>query len=266
MRKGLFLIILLLLYPLVSHFCVDKTDGFTLNYIQPTITCECQIDTSLPDLSIFKQKFYYLGCGGQSYVFLSNDGQFVLKFIKNYLYFPLPIFNNFSFFHKKKNKMVRDLKSYKIAFEELSHESGLIYFHLGKTTHLLPEITISDKLGIEHKITLNEKHFILQKKADLLYPHLNALMNLGDLDGAKKAISSLLILLKTRLNKGIYDEDAKLHRNCGFIGNKALFIDIGRFCKSSKTQTLTEMTERLKLWLQNNYPELGVYLENEINR
>jgi hypothetical protein len=266
MKRVLPLILLLSLYPSLSRFCTDKTGGFTINQITATLPYNTAWESNvpLPDLKIFEQKFHYLNHGGQSYVFLSEDGQFVLKLVKNYLYFPLSFIESLPLVNKKKSKMMRDFTSYKLAFEELANESGLIYLHLNPTKNLLPKVTLFDKLGIEHVISLDGTLFILQKKADLLYPHLNALMKVGDIDGAKSALSSLLTLLKIRLEKGIYDEDAKLHRNCGFIDNKALFIDVGRFCKSSKTQSFEEMTKRLNLWLEENYPELASYVKNEI--
>lgn len=266
----LVLLFFYLCYQGLSYFCKSKTGGFSLNKITSDLCFnpDWEINAPLPDFHIFEQKFYYLGSGGQAFAFVSSDGKYVLKFFQSYARFPRKLVKDWPLFSKKwkkeKEKTERDFKSYQLAFQELSEESALLYLHLNPTKNLIPAVIICDPLGIEHKVLLDEKQFALQMKAEPLYPYLSDLLQFKNKEKVKKALSSLLSLLKTRLKKRIYDEDAKLHRNCGFFEDRAIFIDIGRFCRSSKTQTLEDMTERLKLWLKENDPEIEKFLTDEI--
>lgn len=203
----------------------------------------------LPD--VFEQRFVYLAAGGQCFAFLSEDGKYVLKFFKH----PL-------------KKLNRDYSSYKLAMEKLPEETGLLFVHLNKTKNLEKKARIVDKLGIEHRVDLDRHDFILQKRAVMTYPHLLHLVQANDLEGAKEAIDSICALILNRCQKGIHDDDAKIHRNCGFIDNQAVIIDVGRFRPDvrrldPKVQSadLIRCTEKLKAYLEEISPELALYLE-----
>lgn len=251
-----FLFFSLVFYKLGSRFCEEKTSGFTICKISSPISYKEYWNSPPPQFSsrIFDQKYTFLGSGGQSFAFVSEDGNSVLKFLK--CPFRLSL--------KKRERLERDYKSYQLAFEELKEESGLIYLHLTKSPATHKTVVLVDRLGIEHRIVLDEMAFILQRKAELIYPYIERLMQQGDLEGAKTALHSLIQLLDGRCKKRIFDEDAKIHRNCGFIDKKAVFIDIGRFKKSEKAQSLEKMTSRLRNWLLQNYPELIDSLDHEI--
>jgi hypothetical protein len=255
-KVSLFLLFALAFYKLGERFCEEKTAGFTISKISFSLPYDARWETTLPEFSsgLLDQKYTFLGSGGQSFAFVSEDGKNVLKFLK----YP------FRLSTKKKERLERDYKSYQLAFEELKEESGLIYLHLTHSPATHKTVTLIDRLGIEHRVILDEKAFILQHKAELLYPYIEQLMQKGDLEGAKAALHSLVHLLDRRCKKGIFDEDAKIHRNCGFINGKAIFIDIGRFKKSEKTQSLEKITNRFRNWLLQNYPELVDLLDYEI--
>ena len=75
----------LLLFFGVERLCHRATDGFALVNIYSPKGSDHGLQTDFP-LSIsnvnLDQPFYYLNSGSQSYVFLSNDGQTILKFFK----------------------------------------------------------------------------------------------------------------------------------------------------------------------------------------
>lgn len=198
---------------------------------------------------IFDQKFYYLGSGGQCWVFASEDGQYVLKFFK--------------FHRRKKDKLQRDFKSYQIAYETLKQETGLVYLHLDKTESLGLTAKVIDKIAIEHPIDLDAHAFIVQKKAVLVFDYIRSLMDQGKQDEAKGALFKLCQLLEERCKKGIGDEDPRLHRNIGFVDGMPIFIDTGRFKNDPSRmdpaiyqKDLKKITHRLRQWLLNEYPEL----------
>jgi hypothetical protein len=264
----------------VQKFCLEQTDGFTIAKISSNLPFEKKWETDpLSEaehremLQILDQKFTYLASGGQCYAFVSADGQSVLKFFKHHMRLPCgwrP--ESAKKLQKKKNKLERDFNSYKLAFEELREETGLLYIHLNKTDHLKQTVTIVDKLGIEHRLDLDRTEFVLQKRADLVYPHLQDLMQKGDTAGAKQVVDALLEVITARCQKGIFDEDARIHRNFGLIADKAVIIDVGRFKKdSTRTQPdvyhkdLETITKRLKTWLDEDYPLLSLYLEKRLD-
>ena len=62
-----------------------------------------------------------------------------------------------------------DFDSYKIAYENLKDETGLIYLHLNKTDFLKQKMIIIDKIGIYHEIDLDSMEFLIQKGRAYLF-------------------------------------------------------------------------------------------------
>lgn len=269
----------------LSFFCERCTEGFTLSRLDAVLPNDPQWELSSPaleDEALFqealKQSFHYLGRGGQCFAFASEDGKYVMKFINNHwrrpqqwwLSLPWPSSLKKSF-AKPLNRIVhkrnRDFCSYRLSFEELKRESGLICVHLNKTDHFCKKIKIIDKLCIAHLVDLDATPFILQKRAQKIYPYIEEKMKKGDLMGASQAISQVLELIVKRCQKGVFDEDPKLHANIGLLQeggqSRPIFIDIGRF-KRDPTRQLPEvyhkdleaLTQRFRAWLQENYPSL----------
>ncbi len=164
----------------IEKFCIHQTDGFTLLKIRSTLMAnpKWEIAETFPqEISpLLSQKFLYLDSGGQCYAFASEDGKVVIKFFKHHLrrlpwliaHIPLP--SKYAALREKQkikrlSKLDRDFTSYKIAYERLREESGLLYLHLNKTKHLNLYVTIVDKLGIAHYLDLNDLEFIVQYNA-----------------------------------------------------------------------------------------------------
>jgi hypothetical protein len=277
------------LYYLAASFCERKTDGFSIARIHSDLSFNPDWDT--PPLSAEKQeelevvlsrKFHYLSCGGQCFAFCSEDGQYVIKFFKHKIRKPYSYFLNVSLpgildeWRKRKlnkvlSKLKRDFTSYKIAYEELQEETGLLYVHLNKGTTLGSSVSIIDKIGIEHQIALDRIEFVVQRRAQLIYSHLEDLMARGDFEGAKQALRRILSLIVSRCKKGIFDEDPRIHRNFGFLGVKPIFIDVGRFvrdpCRKNPAiykSDLVAITKRFRIWLKESQPELVATLDEEL--
>lgn len=269
----------------IERFCHHKTAGFTVWRVSSDLPFNSQWEViPSPEETeatkhILDQSFSYLGRGAQSYAFLSEDGQYVLKFFQYYRMRP-PIWAPLvpSSFSKEKvarrtSLLHQDFDSYKIAFENLKVETGLVYLHLNKTNHFLNKKTkIIDRLGIVHTIDMDQMEFLLQKKADLAYPTIKKLMS-EDEEKAKQAIDNLLELIITRCHKGIFDKDADLSTNFGFCQEKAVQIDAGRF-RWDSTRTQYEVTKAdllhsagpFKKWLiENQFNTLADHLDEKIN-
>ena len=206
------------------------------------------------ELQILNQPYTFLDKGAQSFVFASQDGNYVIKFFRHH-------------HMKKQGKLDKDFNSYKLAFNHLKQETGLLFLHLNKTTHLNQTLDLVDKLGIHHKIPLDQFEFLVQKRAQLVYPALQTFMQQGETDNAKEALTNLVHFLVHRSKLGIFDKDPDLNSNFGLIGTEVVQIDIGRF-KHQKPQLnkdeIIRITDNLHQWLMVNYPELDIHLKNQI--
>jgi len=120
------------------------TDGFRLDKIKTTLIekrDKKNVSNEIND--ILDQKFRYLSKGCQTYVFESEDKNYVIKFVRYHRY-TIPMWLNISSFatdYKNirlyyKSKLLNDsLNSYRIANEHLKDETATIYVHLQKTRY-----------------------------------------------------------------------------------------------------------------------------------
>ena len=225
---------------------------------------------------ILNQKFTYYSKGSQSYVFISEDKKFILKFLKQeklrpkswLAYIPL----SFNPYHQdylfKKEKCRSTFSACKTAFLELKKESGLLYVHLNNSRDLNKKVTIFDKNGKVHIIDIDKTCFYVQKRAQLIYSRISELMHCNDIDGAKKIISSVFSLIDFLGKKGVFDNDPILRKNFGLIDDVAVQIDIGKLqIDPLRQQTLAykeevgSITNSFKIWLEKNYPLLSEHFE-----
>lgn len=265
------------------------SDGFSVSKIQNTfpVTSEWQLPEPTAKekkqlAAICSQNFHYLGKGSQVYAFISEDKQYVLKLFKCYhlkpvdwiAKLPLPAMLKESrdqALDKRYKKITSTLQSYKIASTYLKDECGLVQVQILPCKSIAQEVTLHDKLGRKHTIALGEVGFILQKKADLIYPKLAHWIETKDLESAKNAIRSMVAIIVQRSKKGIQDSDPDLHKNAGLIGTTCVLIDLGSLHLNPQAKTqevynqdLLKITNRLKEWLDKQSPELSLFLQNEV--
>ena len=282
------LLLTLLACIMVKQFCYKKTDGFALYKVLSTLPYNpawevtAQHTHGLDDA--LSQPFHYLAKGAQSYVFQSEDGKYVIKFFRLYhlrppvwltaLNFPLPLQTyKLGKMIEKWDELDKDFQSYRIAYEEMKEETGLLYLHLNKTSHLKKTLTLYDKIGVVYHLDLDRMEFLVQKRADLVYPAIDALAKREGAEAAKEAITSLVNLLVSRSEKGIFDKDPDLNTNFGFIGTTPVQIDIGRFRRQTaardpeeKRNEIIRITDNFRQWLDANHPSLSEHLLGEIQK
>ncbi len=265
-----------LTYSGLHVFSLGLADHFTLSQIKG------ELPTSSHTLSvnrmIFQQDYFYLGKGSQSYVFESDDHQWVIKFFRLNRY-RTPLLNGLPPFLEEiqKNKaMAKQEKqeelflSCRIAYKKLRQESGLVYLHLEKTNHLKQKLLIHDRLARPYVINLDEYAFLVQKKAEPLYSYLTRLMKQGDQEGVQEALGRMSNLLLKRFHKGVADHDPVIEKNAGFIDGEAIFMDTGQFYLSEslkEPQVYKKEGERvvrkLRRWLSQKDPcHAEIYLES----
>ncbi len=158
--------------------------------------------------------------GGQSYVFVSEDGTRVLKFFKDQ---PRPWLKLTSYQALKNKKLHRTLLGYTLMQERCPEVSGIVSLHTEPSTSI--PATLIDRLGNQHTIDLDSYLFVLQKKAELLEPPQNS----TEKEHLLQEISSLL---QTLASHHLTDHDPRLHLNLGRIGSKLVLIDPGKIAES----------------------------------
>lgn len=270
-------------YCLASSVCEPLTDNFSVARIHSDLPYNPAWETAplseekMQELdSALQATFHYLGCGGQCFAFASDDGKYVIKFFKHRIRKPYSYFLNTPLAKRKLEKAVfklnRDFTSYKIAYEELREETRVLYIHLNKGTALNRSVAIVDKLGIRHTIPLDDIEFVVQARAQLAYDHIDELMERGDIEAARGALRGILDVIASRCKKGIFDEDPSIHRNLGFIADKPIFIDVGRFVHDQRRMEpavyladLGIVTKRFRSDLQDTHPELVSLLDEELH-
>lgn len=271
-----------------QRFCHRQTDGFALSKIRSTL--EYNPAWEVPPLEVgeraevkrvFEQKFTYLAKGAQCHVFVSDDGEWVLKFFRYNHLTPSVWLTHLPSFcdpwrakrvEKKWSKLSKDFSSYQIAYTELKEQTGIFFLHLNKTKDLKQRVTIVDRLHIEHVLEMDEMEFILQRRAALVYPSIEQWMAKGNVGAAKEALSDLVGVLNLRFEKGLFDKDPDLNTNFGFIGARAVQIDVGRFKRewrpedtTGKKNDIYRITDNLKQFLDQRYPQLSEHLQKEIS-
>lgn len=269
---------------LLYLLCLSQTDGFSLRKIHSNLPYHPEWETPSASIDhLLDQPFYYLSHGAQVYAFVSKDGQAVLKFYRHNrathplkaLHFLLPPFvkNRMNqTIIKREAKRIKDFTSYKLAAEKLSHETGLLYAHLNKSQNLKKKLTLFDKIGVRHIIDLDQFEFLLQKKADLLYPTLDKWIAQGSYEKAEKSLLALLSLLRHRCDKGIFDKDPDLRTNFGFVDEIPIQLDIGRFKEDAMEKDpeiqkaeLIRITDQLCDWLDEKSPQLSARIRRELS-
>ncbi len=282
-----FILVVLISYGL-GRLYFYTTAGFTLGNIHSDLKHHIQWDTREPTeeetlkfQESIGQPYYYLGKGCQSYVFLSQDGKYVVKFFKFQRVRPQNWINFFTFIPsvkeyqndkiKEKEKKLNNLfLSCKVAFDDLKNETGIVYVHLNKTDHLHHLLTVYDKLGLKHQLDLDRLEFVVQQRANMFADTIDDLMLDGQVEQAKLLIDRLLIMVLSEYHNGYADNDHALMQNTGVLNGNPIHIDVGQLIYNETVcdpavyhqELLNKMTQARK-WL-GRYPELLDHLNNRL--
>lgn len=201
-------------------------------------------------LSLLNQPFYYLDRGSQSYVFASQDGQYVLKFFR------------YHYKHKNWREIVsRMLQAARIAYLFAKEETGLIYAHLNQTRGQLPVLKVKDPLCRSLSLPLDDYRFVLQKRG---IPFEEGIVK-GPIE---PRIDAFLSVLQSRIGKGIGNTDPNISRNFGFLEGAALEFDFGNYAMSPdlvledhRQAEMKRYVDKLRSWLSRHAPEGVAYLD-----
>lgn len=262
-------------------FWLDKAafkqnDRFNVRHIFPNAQdCEIWAPPMNAEIkAILKQKFTYLARGMHAFAFLSEDGRYVLKFHRYPSHMRIFSWLNHPFSKSsEKRRKVRahdlekwqyHLRSYQNSFSNLKEETGILY--AGARIPGTETVTLVDKEGGVYQVFLGQTTFILQHRADLIYPSLDH----ENEEMQQKIISAIIELMVTCCKKGFVDEDPILRKNYGLLRRgdqiRAIHIDVGDMVhvESAKSPEVyipyvKEMTASLRKRIERDYPHLLPY-------
>ncbi len=280
-RKRMTIVLWLgLLFGLVSFTVVRiyflLTDDFRLAHLayevpdSPEQKIPFSSNPHLLDALLQKEPYTYIGKGAQSYVFLSPDQQHVLKCFKFKHLRPahwssiLSFTSLFKEFReeaeaRRQKKLSRLFKGYRLAYETIPEESGLLFLQLSPS-HQRQLIIIKDKLGFSRELDLGEVCFIIQKKGETLASTLNRLLAASQVEEAEKRIEQILSLYHKEHALGVYDSDRNLLNNVGFAGDALLHLDVGSLEQKTLLQDseaeLAIAREQIIHWLKVHHPHV----------
>ncbi|CAF23028.1 hypothetical protein [Candidatus Protochlamydia amoebophila] len=294
LNKWFVVFLIFLLSFLGIYFYNSLTDGFRIAHITHQLdftpfwkTSNLSEHEKKSLKAILDQKYTYLGKGAQSYAFVSADHQYVLKFFKFKNFKPhflvkllpsLPPFNHYKqlYLQRKQKKLMSVFNGYDIAYQQNKLESGLIYLHLLPTNFLNYKVTLEDKMGIIHKVDLDSVAFLIQRKGETLGNHLTSLLEQGNQEKAKQAISKIFTMYMQEYQKGIYDRDHSVIDNTGFIGENPFHLDAGKLTRDDLIKQrkfykkdLEQVAWKIDQWIKKKYPDyyysISSYLANNYN-
>lgn len=256
-------------------------DGFSLHQITsslppcPHYQVPLEPSKKADLLSVLNQNFNYLGKGCQFYAFESEDGKYVIKFLKHkhlrqFTWLKsLPLPTKWRALAEKKitqrkERVDRLFSSCRLAYLEMADLTGLLYIHLDRTPTLSKTLLIKDKVGLRHKINIDEYEYILQKKAiSVKEVFAKEALQPEQIQGRLK---QLVRLIEARWERGICDRDRSFVQNVAFSAeeDRAIFVDIGQFFKDPSILKEEEQIKDLKKRLGNLYEWTGRYFPHLI--
>ncbi|NGX39360.1 MAG: hypothetical protein KR126chlam1_00686 [Chlamydiae bacterium] len=236
-------------------------DSFCTAFITPIWNRCPAFFTEIPDevYPLLSQSFTYLTKGKQSFVFLSEDREWVLKF------FRLPRYVRRGT-HKGSAKslpfLTQTMEGFKWSQDKLSEETGILYAHLQRTKGLPHTTQLIDRFGRSYLLDLNDLPFAIQRKGSLFLPSLSEMEE----EEAKRMIEEAVLLYANLHQKGFTDNDAIFEKNIGIACGLPFIMDVGQLVPSSSLSPLQDyllkMTVSLADYLaQDNSTLYSHYLE-----
>ena len=224
--------------------------------------------------AILSQTFHYLARGRQAYAFVSEDGQYILKFPRGDIC-KIPFWlKAYPFAAKRERQVFRRafrercvLESARLSMEELKDATAMIAMNFSRSAnHEKPfrakKVKIIDRAGRSFQVPLASTYFVLQRKKDLFRDVIQrAAVNEG-IQGVEHVIDVLFDVIVERTQKGILNRDGSFLRNYGFDDQRGYQTDIGSFFKAegvpSKDLFFRSMelsVKPIRKWMAKMHPE-----------
>ncbi|MBS0605169.1 MAG: hypothetical protein JSS60_09080 [Verrucomicrobia bacterium] len=273
----------------LQQFCESQTKGFRPYLIVSNLPNDPRWD--VPPLAeeekkridaLLDQPFTFLGSGGWCIAFLGEDKKTVLKFYRHSHLRPSTILREFSF-EKLLMKCAPwpqgapyfqefNFKSCALLYKEAKERTGLLYVHLNKTEGMHKPVTLIDNIGVRHTIDLDKTEFLVQKKAELLMPHIHRLAKEKKIEEAKRCLDDMIECLLAIYKKGARDYDHSLRNNFGYTEDGAVTLDLSSFGPDESLmkpgeyrKEIVVKTRRLSRYLDKNHHDLYIYFEGRLS-
>lgn len=266
---------------LLVLFTLYRIDGFFLYKIQGPLISGKVEKPSLDLILSLSQPYHYLAKGRQCFVFESNDGQTVIKFL-NYRRFSLPVFLRdiplphywkmwiLGLDEKRRLRFESTMESFQLVEKHFLDETAIMYIHL-KEGGNLPILQITDRGHRTHQIDLNHTAFIVQKKAHPIFAELQNRWQSGQQVAFQEGLQEFVDLIHKRCSYQLADDDRDVGINFGFCEGRLILLDPGRLYHDpdlKEPQRLEEemqiASKRLRIWLSQNHPEFVAFLDQQI--
>jgi len=277
MKKVTLLLLICLFSLALGKTLHTVKDGFSFRRIH-SLKIWASEDFNEETRNALSQTFHYLGRGRQCFAFESADHQYVLKFPRTDIYttpiwmqvLPLKRYQTKTEFTRSKRKRFV-LNSFEIAHQDLKDDTAMIALHLGQSSSR-KKITLIDKCGCKHQLPIGKLTFALQYKKPLLIDQFKAAHQRGDKNEVRKILDALVLVIRTRAEKGILNKDRSFLKNFAFDGEKAYQIDVGSFyynpnlSKNDATfKSMMDSIDPIQEWLKSFDPEILEYLNAKLN-
>lgn len=281
--------LLLLVIPLLAvggiRLWYHLTDGFLVANITYSLPFDLRRETRPPDpnlkqqiAAILDQDFYYLGKGNQSYVFESSDGDYVIKFFKYQRYKPsslmatlrmIPWFKNryYERYDQKRAQLDSIFNACQMAYEQLPHQTGLVYAKLDGATVPWRSITIHDKLGIRHEISLDGMQFLIQRKAQLFCENVKTLVSCGKQREAEDLALGVINLIMDEHRQGGLNASHPQLEQLGVLEGEPLGLSQAgcREVKGFRKELIEEKCHQFITWLDGVEPSLSKKMDHYVH-
>lgn len=274
MKKGILLLLLLLFCAGVGKGLYFLKGGFSPRRIHP-LNHRVSDNWNEEVNQALGQPFHYIGRGRQCFAFASQDGKYVLKLPRTDIY-KTPFWARVLPVAEYREKLEADhckmeafiLESFRLSFEELQSQTGLLALHLGQSDRKGKKLTLIDAMGYTHHLPLEKTSFVLQYKQPLLMKAFSSALAQGNRKEAEKILSALLDVIVERGKKGILNRDRSFLCNYGFDGKKAYQIDVGSFfrteCKDPFRKSVYDSIDPIQEYLSKIDPQMLEYFNQQL--
>lgn len=260
----------------IAFFCFFQVDSFSLSKIKPKRDFSFQATATVSHKeieelrAIVSQPFTYETEGPESYIFVSQDQKYVIKFFKmrrmtpkywlNYIPFPWLEKKRLSKIEERERVRHECFGGLKIAFEKFRYQTGILFLHLFRTQYLKMKVAVQDEKQKWHEIALDQVPFLVQKRVSMLPEHINQLMMEGKEETAIRHLCQLLELVKTTCQKGYVPVSEEIELDYGFLDDRPIYVEALYAKKESSTQStlkgLFSFSKTLQSWLSRHHPQL----------
>lgn len=209
------------------------------------------------DCTAFSQPYSYWAKGSQFYVFLSRDGQFVLKIPRAEKMGESLLSRIFERTWRKPS-VIRSLA----VAETLASMNALIEAHYGHIDEPMV-VELFDRLGRSMHIDLRHVPFALQKRQKLMS---EALQEARDSLEVQNILTSYLDLIQLEVVMGTKSADSAFWLNFGYENGRASRIDVGSYIPLGDEFSWRKTTKPVCHYLKDRDMELFHWFENQITQ